>query len=91
MRAPFGTYPDAVLTGDIVSRTGIVGRLITVSAVGGLIAAAMALPVVATTGVVLRDQANKAAAPAAASFGAMPAALGDPDDKAATCWRTSTA
>jgi membrane peptidoglycan carboxypeptidase len=61
-----------VLTGNIVSKTGIVGRLIAVSAVGGLIAAAMALPVVATTGVVLRDQANKAAAPASATFGVLP-------------------
>ena len=55
-----------------MSKTGIVGRLIAVSAVGGLIAAAMALPVVATTGVVLRDQANKAAAPASATFGTLP-------------------
>ncbi|MGO9782961.1 MAG: transglycosylase domain-containing protein, partial [Streptosporangiaceae bacterium] len=39
---------------------------------GGLIAAAMALPVIASTGVVLRDQANKAAAPASASFGTIP-------------------
>src|ERR1700744_409037 len=37
-----------------------------------MIAAAMALPVVATTGVVLRDQANKAAAPASATFGTLP-------------------
>jgi membrane peptidoglycan carboxypeptidase len=72
VHALFGTYPDAVLTGNIVSKTGIVGRLIAVSAVGGLIAAAMALPVVATTGVVLRDQANKAAAPASATFGVLP-------------------
>jgi membrane peptidoglycan carboxypeptidase len=57
---------------DIVSRTGVVGRLIAISAVGGMIAAAMALPVVATTGVVLRDQANKAAAPASATFGTLP-------------------
>jgi membrane peptidoglycan carboxypeptidase len=55
-----------------VSKTGVVGRLISISAVGGVIAAAMALPVVATTGVVLRDQANKAAAPASASFGTIP-------------------
>ncbi len=61
-----------MLTGNIVSKTGIVGRLIAVSAVGGLIAAAMALPVVATTGIVLRDQANKAAAPASATFGVLP-------------------
>lgn len=39
---------------------------------GGVIAAAMALPVIASTGVVLRDQANKAAAPASASFGTIP-------------------
>ena len=32
----------------------------------------MALPVIASTGVVLRDQANKAAAPASASFGTIP-------------------
>jgi membrane peptidoglycan carboxypeptidase len=50
----------------------VVGRLIAISAVGGMIAAAMALPVVATTGVVLRDQANKAAAPASATFGTLP-------------------
>jgi membrane peptidoglycan carboxypeptidase len=72
VRAPFGTYPDAVLSGDIANKTGTVGRLITISAVGGVIAAAMALPVIATTGVVLRDQANKTAAPAAASFGTIP-------------------
>jgi membrane peptidoglycan carboxypeptidase len=61
-----------VLSGQIANKTGVVGRLISISAVGGLIAAAMALPVVATTGVVLRDQANKAAAPASASFGTIP-------------------
>src|SRR6202012_3559176 len=71
VRGPIGTYPDPVLP-DIVSRTGVVGRLIAISAVGGMIAAAMALPVVATTGVVLRDQANKAAAPASATFGTLP-------------------
>ncbi len=61
-----------MLSGQIANKTGVVGRLISISAVGGLIAAAMALPVVATTGVVLRDQANKAAAPASASFGTIP-------------------
>src|SRR6201994_4291423 len=71
VRGPIGTYPDPVLP-DIVSRTGVVGLLIPTSAVGGMIAAAMALPVVATTGVVLRDQANKAAAPASATFGTLP-------------------
>ncbi len=72
MRKPFGTYSDSVLSGQIANKTGVVGRLISISAVGGVIAAAMALPVVATTGVVLRDQANKAAAPASASFGTIP-------------------
>ena len=61
-----------MLSGDIASKTGTVGRLISISAVGGVIAAAMALPVIASTGVVLRDQANKAAAPASASFGTIP-------------------
>jgi membrane peptidoglycan carboxypeptidase len=61
-----------VRSGDIVTKTGIVGRLISISAVGGMIVAAMALPVVATTGVILRDQANKAAAPASATFGTLP-------------------
>ncbi|HWG15051.1 MAG TPA: transglycosylase domain-containing protein, partial [Streptosporangiaceae bacterium] len=61
-----------MLSGPIANKTSTVGRLITISAVGGVIAAAMALPVVATTGVVLRDQANKAAAPASASFGTIP-------------------
>ena len=70
--APLGTYPDAVLSGNIATKTGIIGSLISISAVGGLIAAAMALPVIASTGVVLRDQANKAAAPASASFGTIP-------------------
>jgi len=72
VRAPLGTYPDAVLSGHIATKTGIIGSLISISAVGGLIAAAMALPVIASTGVVLRDQANKAAAPASASFGTIP-------------------
>jgi membrane peptidoglycan carboxypeptidase len=72
VRAPFGTYPDAVLSGDMASKTGTVGRLISISAVGGVIAAAMALPVIATAGVVLRDQANQAATPASASFGTIP-------------------
>ena len=70
--APFGTYPDAVLSGDVANKTGTVGRLISIAAVGGVIAAAMALPVVATTGVILRDQANEAAAPTSASFGTVP-------------------
>ncbi len=61
-----------MLSGHIATKTGIIGSLISISAVGGLIAAAMALPVIASTGVVLRDQANKAAAPASASFGTIP-------------------
>jgi membrane peptidoglycan carboxypeptidase len=72
VRAPFATYPDAVLSGPIANKTSLIGRLITISAVGGVIAAAMALPVVATTGVILRDQADNAAKPASASFGTIP-------------------
>jgi membrane peptidoglycan carboxypeptidase len=70
--AQFGTYPNAVLSGDIASKTGTVGRLISISAVGGVIAAAMALPVIATTGVAVRNQASQAAAPTTAKFGALP-------------------
>ena len=72
MLTPLGTYPNAVLSGHIATKTGVIGSLISISAVGGLIAAAMALPVIASTGVVLRDQANKAAAPASGSFGTIP-------------------
>jgi membrane peptidoglycan carboxypeptidase len=72
VRAPFATYSDAVLSGPIANKTSLIGRLITVSAVGGVIAAAMALPVVATTGVILRDQADNAAKPTSASFGTIP-------------------
>jgi membrane peptidoglycan carboxypeptidase len=66
------TYSKPVLSGDIASKTGTVGRLISVTAVGGALAAAMALPVIATTGVLVRNEANKAAAPTTASFGALP-------------------
>jgi membrane peptidoglycan carboxypeptidase len=42
-----------------LSRTGVVGRLIAFSAVGGVLAAALVVPVVAATGVLVRNTANK--------------------------------
>ena len=42
-----------------LSRTGVVGRLIAFSAVGGVLAAALVVPVVAATGVLVRNTADK--------------------------------
>jgi membrane peptidoglycan carboxypeptidase len=44
---------------SFLSKTGIVGRLIAFSAVGGVLAAAMIVPVVAATGVLVRNTADK--------------------------------
>jgi membrane peptidoglycan carboxypeptidase len=41
------------------TRTGVLGRLIIFGAIGGLLAAAMVLPVIATTGILLRNEADK--------------------------------
>ena len=43
----------------IFTRTSVLGRLIAFSAVGGVLAAAMVIPVVAATGVLVRNQADK--------------------------------
>jgi membrane peptidoglycan carboxypeptidase len=43
----------------IASKTSSVGRLILLSALGGVLAAAMVLPVVAATGIVVRNTADK--------------------------------
>jgi membrane peptidoglycan carboxypeptidase len=48
-----------VQLGEIVTRTSVLGRLVTFAAVGGVLAAAMVLPIVATTGVLVRNEANK--------------------------------
>jgi membrane peptidoglycan carboxypeptidase len=43
----------------IFTRTSVLGRLIAFAAVGGVLAAAMVIPVVAATGVLVRNQADK--------------------------------
>jgi membrane peptidoglycan carboxypeptidase len=48
-----------VQRGEIFTRTSVLGRLVTFAAVGGVLAAAMVLPVVAATGVLVRNQADK--------------------------------
>jgi membrane peptidoglycan carboxypeptidase len=42
-----------------LSKTGVVGRLIAFSAVGGVLAAALIVPVVAATGILVRNTADK--------------------------------
>lgn len=44
---------------SFLSKTGIVGRLIAFSAVGGVLAAALIVPVVAATGILVRNTADK--------------------------------
>ena len=43
----------------IFTRTSVLGRLVLFAAVGGVLAAAMVLPIVAATGVLVRNEANK--------------------------------
>jgi membrane peptidoglycan carboxypeptidase len=43
----------------IFTRTSVLGRLVAFAAVGGVLAAAMVIPVVAATGVLVRNQADK--------------------------------
>src|SRR5271154_5431804 len=43
----------------IFTRTSVLGRLVAFGAIGGVLAAAMVLPVVAATGVLVRNQADK--------------------------------
>jgi membrane peptidoglycan carboxypeptidase len=43
----------------IFTRTSVLGRLVTFAAIGGVLAAAMVLPVVAATGILVRNQADK--------------------------------
>ena len=44
---------------NIFTRTSVLGRLVAFAAVGGVLAAAMVVPVVAATGVLVRNEANK--------------------------------
>ena len=48
-----------VQLGEIVTRTSVLGRLVTFAAIGGVLAAAMVIPVVAATGILVRNQADK--------------------------------
>src|SRR6266571_8686209 len=43
----------------IFTRTSVLGRLIAFSAIAGVLAAAMVIPVVAATGVLVRNEADK--------------------------------
>jgi len=43
----------------IFTRTSVLGRLVVFAAVGGVLAAAMVVPIVAATGVLVRNEANK--------------------------------
>ncbi len=43
----------------IFTRTSVLGRLVVFAAVGGVLAAAMVLPIVAATGVLVRNEADK--------------------------------
>jgi membrane peptidoglycan carboxypeptidase len=43
----------------IFTRTSVLGRLVVFAAVGGVLAAAMVIPIVAATGVLVRNQADK--------------------------------
>src|ERR1700733_4526119 len=53
-------YPDRVQSGEtIFTRTSVLGRLIAFAAVGGVLAAALVVPVVAATGILVRNQADK--------------------------------
>jgi len=44
---------------EIFTRTSVLGRLVTFAAIGGVLAAAMVLPIVAATGVLVRNEADK--------------------------------
>src|ERR1017187_1149768 len=48
-----------VQLGEIFTRTSVLGRLVVFAAIGGVLAAAMVVPIVATTGVLVRNEANK--------------------------------
>ena len=43
----------------IFTRTSVLGRLVAFAAIGGVLAAAMVIPVVATSGVLVRNEADK--------------------------------
>src|SRR6266567_6863405 len=53
------TLSPVQLGETIFTRTSVVGRLVAFAAIGGVLAAAMVIPVVAATGVLVRNEANK--------------------------------
>jgi len=65
-------YPGGVLSTDHLRKGRSVGRLITISAVGGVLAAAIALPAVGTIGIVARNAANKFDAMSTQALGEVP-------------------
>jgi membrane peptidoglycan carboxypeptidase len=65
-------YPGGVLGTRLLHKGQSVGRLITISAVGGVLAAAIALPAVGTIGIVTRNAANKFEAMSTQALGEVP-------------------
>src|SRR5579863_7096599 len=53
------TYPGGVFSGEIFGKGRSVGRLVTMSAVGGVLVAAIMVPAVGSIGVAVRNAANK--------------------------------
>ena len=53
------TLSRVQLVETFFTRTSVLGRLVAFAAVGGVLAAAMVVPVVAATGVLVRNEANK--------------------------------
>jgi membrane peptidoglycan carboxypeptidase len=53
------TYSESVFGSTLVTKGSILGRLVTMSAVGGVLAAAIALPVVGSVGLVVKTGATK--------------------------------
>jgi membrane peptidoglycan carboxypeptidase len=54
-----GAYPVSVLTSGPFGKFGVAGRLASLSVAGGVLAAALVLPAVGVTGIVVRNGANK--------------------------------
>src|SRR6266705_4574536 len=57
----YGDWSSDVCSSDltIFTRTSVLGRLVAFAIAGGVLAAAMVIPVVAATGVLVRNQADK--------------------------------
>jgi membrane peptidoglycan carboxypeptidase len=53
------TYSESVLGSSVITKGSVVGRLVTMSAVGGVLAAAIMLPVVGSIGLAVKSGATK--------------------------------